>query len=51
MIAAGLGRISLPLAGGVILLAGVARVSPVEIVKRTAPAAFVTLVILYIFTA
>ncbi len=51
MISAGLGRISSPLAGGVILLAGVARVSPVEIVKRTAPAAFVTLIILYIFTA
>ena len=47
MIAAGLGRMSSPLAGGLILLSGIAGVSPIEVVKRTAPAAIITLGILY----
>lgn len=42
-----LGRTSSPLAGGVILLSGIAGVSPVEIVKRSAPAAAVVLFVLY----
>ena len=47
MIAAGLGRMSSPLAGGLILLSGIAGVSPIEVVKRAAPAAIITLGILY----
>ena len=47
MIAAGLGRMSSPLAGGLILLSGIAGVSQIEVVKRTAPAAIITLGILY----
>lgn len=47
MIAAGLGRMSSPLAGGLILLSGIAGVSPIEVVKSTAPAAIITLGILY----
>ena len=39
MIAAGLGRMSSPLAGGLILLSGIAGVSPIEVVTRTAIAA------------
>ena len=41
MMAAGIGRQASPLAGGIILLSGIAGVSPVEVVKRTAPAAVV----------
>lgn len=48
MMAAGIGRMASPLAGGVILLSGVAMVSPVEIVKRTAPAAVLMLIGLYV---
>ena len=50
MMAAGIGRMASPLAGGIILLAGVAMVSPLEIVKRTAPAAFLMLLGLYFFS-
>ncbi len=50
MISAGLGRMASPLAGGIIVLAGIAMVNPIEIVKRTAPAAVVMLAILYFFT-
>lgn len=49
MMSAGIGRMASPLAGGIIVLAGIANVSPVEIVKRTAPAAVVMLVGLYFF--
>ena len=41
------GRLSSPLAGGMILIAGVAGVNPMEVVKRTAPAMLVGLVTLY----
>ena len=44
MMAAGIGRQASPLAGGIILLSGIAAVSPVEVVKRTAPAAVVMLI-------
>ncbi len=47
MMAAGVGRMASPLAGGVILLSGIAAVSPVEVVKRTAPAAVIVLAVLY----
>jgi DcuC family C4-dicarboxylate transporter len=47
MMAAGIGRQASPLAGGIILLSGIAGVSPVEVVKRTAPAAAVMLATLY----
>lgn len=50
MISAGLGRMSSPLAGGIILLSGIAMVSPVELVKRTAPAALILLAGLYFLT-
>jgi DcuC family C4-dicarboxylate transporter len=48
MMSAAMGRMSSPLAGGVILLAGFAQVSPFEVVKRTAPAALVMMVVLYV---
>ena len=41
------GRLSSPLAGGMILVAGVAGVNPMEIVKRTAPAMLAALILLY----
>jgi DcuC family C4-dicarboxylate transporter len=49
MMSAGIGRMASPLAGGIILVSGVAMVSPVEVVKRTAPAAVVMLIGLYFF--
>ena len=50
MMAAGIGRMASPLAGGIIVLSGIAMVSPMEIVKRTAPCAVVRLAVLYFFT-
>ena len=50
MMAAGIGRMASPLAGGIIVLSGIAMVSPMEIVKRTAPCAVVMLAVLYFFT-
>lgn len=47
MMAGCLGRMASPLAGGVILISGIAMVSPLETVKRTLPAAFIVLLILY----
>ncbi len=47
MMAAGIGRQASPLAGGIILLAGIAGVSPVEVAKRTAPASIIMLAVLY----
>ncbi len=47
MMAGCLGRMGSPLAGGVILISGIAMVSPLETVKRTIPAALIVLVILY----
>lgn len=44
-IAAGLGRSMSPVAGGVIILAGIAGVNPMEIVKRTALPCLVTVVV------
>ena len=41
------GRLSSPLAGGMIIAAGLAGVSPFEIVKRTAPVMFICLVGVY----
>lgn len=48
MMAGCLGRMGSPLAGGVILISGIAMVSPFETVKRTIPAAFIVLAILYV---
>lgn len=45
--AAAAGRKSSPLAGGVILLAGIAMTSPIEVVKRTIPSAICILFFLY----
>ena len=44
----GLGRTASRLAGGVILVAGLAGVSPMDIVKRSAPVAIVGLIVTYI---
>ncbi len=44
-IAAGLGRTMSPVAGGVIILAGIAGVNPMEIVKRTAIPVILALVV------
>lgn len=44
-IAAGLGRSMSPVAGGVIILAGIADVNPMEVVKRTAIPAIVALIV------
>ena len=41
------GRLSSPLAGGMILVAGIAGVSPIDVVKRTAPVMFVLLMTLF----
>ena len=43
-IGGGLGRLSSPLCGGLILVAGIAGVSPMEVVKRTGPVMFGMLV-------
>ncbi|HIU84640.1 MAG TPA: C4-dicarboxylate transporter DcuC [Candidatus Aphodousia gallistercoris] len=48
MMAGCLGRMGSPLAGGVILISGIAMVTPIETVKRTIPSAFIVLAILYI---
>ena len=47
-ITGGIGRTCSPLAGGVILAAGLAGVNPIELVKRTAPACVVLMVVTYI---
>ena len=47
MFAGCLGRMGSPLAGGVILVSGIAMVSPVETIKRTLPAGFIGLIVLY----
>ncbi len=43
------GRLTSPLAGGVILVAGIAAVNPLDIVKRTAPVMFLLLLGSYFF--
>lgn len=45
--AGGFGRLMSPLAGGMILVAGIAGVSPLAVVKRTAPAMLVMVTTLY----
>lgn len=47
-LAGGVGRPASPLCGGLILVAGIAAVSPVEVAKRTAPAMVLCLIALYI---
>lgn len=47
MMAGCLGRMGSPLAGGVILISGIAMVSPFETIKRTIPSAFIVQAILY----
>lgn len=46
-LAAGLGRPASPLCGGLIIVAGIAMTSPMEIAKRTAPAMVIALAALY----
>lgn len=47
MLSGHFGRLSSPLAGGLILVAGIAGVSPIDIVKRTTPAMIITLIGIY----
>ncbi len=49
-LAGSFGRQASPLCGGLILVAGIAGVSPMEVVRRTAPPMFVLLVVLYIMS-
>lgn len=49
-IAGAFGRASSPLAGGMIVAAGIAMVSPIEVVKRTAPAMLGALIVLYLIS-
>ncbi|MDL2059362.1 C4-dicarboxylate transporter DcuC [Mesosutterella sp. AGMB02718] len=49
-IAGGLGRQMSPLCGGLILVAGVAGVSPMDIVRRTAPVMTILLIVLYVIS-
>lgn len=48
--AGGFGRLMSPLAGGMILVAGIAGVSPLDVVKRTAPAMIAMTAALYALT-
>ena len=47
IVSATLGRVSSPIAAGVIIIAGIANVSPLEVVKRSIPIQLITLAILY----
>ena len=49
-LAGAFGRASSPLAGGLILIAGIAGVSPMEVVKRTAAPMFILLAVLFFLT-
>lgn len=49
VIAGSFGRLSSPLCGGLILVAGIAAVEPLEIVKRTAPVMLLMVVAAYLF--
>ena len=49
-IAGAFGRASSPLAGGMIVISGIAMVSPLEVVKRTAPVMACGLVVLYVIS-
>ncbi len=46
-LSATLGRVSSPLAAGVIIIAGIAGASPLEVIKRSAPVALATIATLY----
>lgn len=48
--AGGFGRLMSPLAGGMILVAGIAGVTPLAVAKRTAPAMLCAVVLLYFLT-
>lgn len=46
-VAATFGRVSSPLAAGVIVISGIAGVSPIEVIKRSAPVQICTLAFLF----
>ena len=46
-LSATLGRVSSPLAAGVIIIAGIAGASPLDVIKRSAPVALATIATLY----
>ena len=47
IVSATLGRVSSPIAAGMIVIAGIAGVSPIDVVKRSAPVMIATLLFLY----
>lgn len=47
IVSATLGRVSSPIAAGMIVIAGIAGVSPLDVVKRSAPVMIATLAVLY----
>lgn len=50
IVSATLGRVTSPIAAGMIVIAGIANVSPLDVVKRTAIANIGTLIVLYIIS-
>ena len=50
IVSATLGRVTSPIAAGMIVIAGIANVSPLDVVKRTAIANIGTLIVLYMIS-
>ncbi|MDO5532896.1 C4-dicarboxylate transporter DcuC [Sutterella sp.] len=50
IVAATFGRVSSPLAAGVIVISGIAGVSPIEVIKRSAPVQICTLTFLFLIS-
>ena len=50
IVSATLGRLSSPIAAGVIIIAGIANVSPIEVIKRSLPVNIAVMVFLYIIS-
>ncbi len=47
IVSATLGRVSSPIAAGVIIIAGIAQVSPIEVIKRSLPVNIGVMLFLY----
>ena len=50
IVSATLGRVSSPIAAGVIIISGIANVSPIEVIKRSLPVNIAVMVFLYIIS-
>lgn len=50
IVSATLGRVSSPIAAGMIVISGIAGVSPIEVVKRTIPVQIAIIVLLYVIS-